>query len=60
MSASDTRDFLRLAGELAENVATSNVDFSGSVVAGAKFCFSFESSAAIFSREAYSLSNRNS
>jgi hypothetical protein len=40
MSASDTGDFLCLAQSWLRIVAASDVNFSGSVAAGAKFCFS--------------------
>jgi hypothetical protein len=43
---------LRLAGELAEIVAASGVNFLETVAAGAEFCFSSESSASISEREA--------
>jgi hypothetical protein len=46
-SAKSAFDFLRLAGELAEIVAASGVNFLETVAAGAEFCFSSESSASI-------------
>jgi len=57
MSASDTGDFLRLARSWLRSVAASGANFSESVAAGAKFCFSSESSASISSRSARSVSS---
>ena len=51
-SAKSAFDFLRLAGELAEIVAASGVNFLETVAAGAEFCFSSESSASISERSA--------
>ena len=62
MSARDTEDFLRLAGELAEIVAASGANFLETVAAGEEFFFSEDRFAPIFFRSARSVSScdRNS
>jgi hypothetical protein len=57
MSASDTGDFLRLARSWLRIVAASGINFSETVAAGAKFCFSSESFASVSSQLAHSISS---
>src|SRR4028118_1042021 len=56
-SARSIFDFLRLAGELAENCGHVGVNFSEAVAAGAEFCVSSKSSASVSSRSALSVSS---